>query len=95
MCQYFSKTEYQYSQALKQAAKEAFKNNMYHHHTMKTGAYLSNRECSVQERVYYILPELKLRKDFPAVYFVNTNQYYSLNENLANYQMIFKIFSRS
>ena len=36
MCQYFSKTEDRCSQAMKQAAKEAFKNNMYHHDTMKT-----------------------------------------------------------
>ena len=38
MCQYFSKTE----------------NNMHHHDIMKTiaKAYLSNRECSVQEAAY-------------------------------------------
>ena len=60
---------------MKQAAKEAFENNMHHHDTMKTiaKAYLSNRECSVQEAVYHILPELKLRRIFPAVYFVNIN----------------------
>ena len=38
-----------------------------------TKAYLSNNECSVQEAVYHILPELKLRRIFLAVYFVNTN----------------------
>ena len=56
---------------MKQAAKEAFENNIHHHHdTMKTiaKAYLSNRECSVLEAVYHILPELKLRRIFPAVY---------------------------
>ena len=59
---------------MKQAAKEAL-NNMHHHDTMKTiaKAYLSNQECSVQEAVYHILPELKLRRIFPAVYYVNTN----------------------
>ena len=31
------------------------------------------RECSVQEAVYHILPELKLSTIFPTVYFVNTN----------------------
>ena len=48
---------------------------MHHHDTMKTiaKAYLSNRECSVQEAVYHILSELKLRRIFPAVCFVNTN----------------------
>ena len=75
MCQYFSKTEDQCSQAMKQTAKEAFENNIHHQDTMKTinKAYLSNRECSVQEAVYHILPELKLRRIFPTVYFVSTN----------------------
>ena len=75
MCQYFSKTEHRCSQATKQAAKEAFENNMHHHDTMKiiAKAYLSNQECHVQEALYHILPELKLRRIFPAVYFVNTN----------------------
>ena len=35
--------------------------------------YLSNRECSVREAVYHILPELKLRRIFPAEYFLNNN----------------------
>ena len=75
LCQYFSKTEDQCSQAMKQAAKEARENNMHHQDTMITiaKAYLSNRKCSVQEAVYHILPELNLRRIFPAVYFVNTN----------------------
>ena len=60
---------------MKQAAKEAYENNMHHRDTMKTiaKAYLNSRECSAQEEVYQILPELKLRRIFPAVYFVNTN----------------------
>ena len=36
-------------------------------------AYLSNRECSVQETVCHVLPELKPKRIFLAVYFVNTN----------------------
>ena len=36
-------------------------------------ACLSNRECPVQEAVYHVLPELKLRSTLPTVYFVNTN----------------------
>ena len=60
---------------MKQAATKTVENNMHHHDTMKTvaKAYLSNREYSVQEAVYPILPELKLRRVFPAVYFFNTN----------------------
>ena len=48
---------------------------MHHYETMKkiVKAYLNNRECSAQETVYHILPELKLRRIFLAVYFVNTN----------------------
>ena len=48
---------------------------MHHHDTMKTIAIaqLNNRQCSVQEAVYHILTELKLRRIFPAVYFVNAN----------------------
>ena len=48
---------------------------MHHYDTMKifAKAYLSSRECSVQEAVYHILPELKLKRIFPAVCFVNTN----------------------
>ena len=56
MCQYFSKTEDQCSQVIKQAAKEAFGNKIHHHEIMKTiaKAYLSNRECSIHEVVYHI-----------------------------------------
>ena len=59
VCQYFSKTEDRCSQAVRQAVKEGFENNMHHQHTMKTiaKAYLSNQECSAQEAVYHILPK--------------------------------------
>ena len=75
MCQYFSKTEVQYKKAMKQAAKEAFENSMHHQDTMKTidKAYLSNWECSIQEIVCHFLPELKLSRIFPAVYFIIKN----------------------
>ena len=36
ICQYFSKTQDQCSQAMKQAGKEAVESNMYPHDTMKT-----------------------------------------------------------
>ena len=38
---------------MKQAAKEAFENNM-HHHDMKTIAKAEAVECSVQEEVHHI-----------------------------------------
>ena len=75
MCQCFSKIKDQSSQAMKEAAKEAFENNMYHNDNLTAIArsYLSDLEGFVQEAVYHILPELKLRRIFPAVNFVNTN----------------------
>ena len=75
MCQYLSKTEDQRSQTMKQAAKEAFENNIHHHDTVKTiaNAYFSSRACSVQEAVHHILPELNLSKICIVVYFVGTN----------------------
>ena len=36
-------------------------------------AFLSHRQCSLQEAVYQVLPELMLRKCFPGVVFANTN----------------------
>ena len=53
MCKYFPKIEDRCSQVIKQAAKAAFENNMQHHDTMETiaKAYLSNRDCYVQEAV--------------------------------------------
>ena len=75
MCSYFSKSEDKCSFAMKQAAREAFDNKLDQFNTMKNilKAYTSNRECSVQEAVYHILPELHLRRVFPGVQFVNTN----------------------
>ena len=98
----FQKLKVNVQKSWKKATKEDFGNNMHHGDTMKTitKAYLSNLECSVQEAVYHILPELKLRRIFPAVYFVNTNlpeerfQVLIPEKNLANYQTIAQIFSR-
>ena len=64
LCQYISKTQAQCSQAMKQAVKETFEGNMLHHGTMIAKACLSNWEYLVQEAVYHILLELKLRKIF-------------------------------
>ena len=84
--------------------KEAHENNMHHHDAMKTiaKAYLSSRKYLVQEAVYQNLPELKLRRIFPAVYFVNTNLpeervqvLLSEKKNSLNYQIIAQIFSRN
>ena len=36
-------------------------------------AYATKKECSVQEAVYLVMPELWLRKTFPKVLFLNSN----------------------
>ena len=75
MCSYFSKFEDECSLAMRQAAKEAFENNLSNYKTIQgiALAYVNKRECSVQETVYHVLPELHLRKISPGVYFDNSN----------------------
>ena len=71
LCQCISKTQAQCSQAMKQAAKETLEGSMHHLCTMTAKACLSNWEYLVQEAVYYILLELKLRRISPALCIVN------------------------
>ena len=75
MCAYFSKSEDETSEAMKQAAKEAFNSNKTNIEQMRSIAlvYDNKRECSVQEAVYILMPELWLRKTFPGVIFANSN----------------------
>ena len=51
MCAYFSKSEDEVSEAMKQAAKEAFNSNKTNIEQMRSiaRAYATKRECSVQE----------------------------------------------
>ena len=60
---------------MEQAAKEASTLNLNAFEQMKaiSKAYSSKRECSVQEAVYHVMPELWLRKTFPGVIFANSN----------------------
>ena len=75
MCIYFSKSEDECSQSMKQAAKQASEMNLSCYERMKSiaRAYITSRECSVQEAVYHVMPELWLRKTFPGVVFANSN----------------------
>ena len=75
MCAYFSKSEDESTEAMKQAAKEAMKSNISAYEQMKfiARAYITKRECSIQEAVYHVMPELWLRKSYPTVIFINTN----------------------
>ena len=60
---------------MKQAAKEDLSASETEFETLKATAkaYSTKRECSVQEAVYHILPELWLRKIFPKVIILNSN----------------------
>ena len=75
MCAYFSKAEDKTSETMKQAAKEALSASKTEFEIMKAiaKAYSTKRECSVQEAVYHILPELWLQKIFAKVIFLNSN----------------------
>ena len=72
--QFFSKTEDRFSQAMKQAAKEAFENNMHHHDTMKTtvNGYLTNREFFSGGSLPYFA-RIEAKENLSSWYFVNTN----------------------
>ena len=48
-----------------------------------TLVFLSHRQCSVQEAVYQVMPELWLRKCFPGVIFANTNMPESVIESVS------------
>ena len=75
VCSYFTKDETECSQAIMNAAKEAKKENLSVRDSLKRigGAFLSTREVSSQECVYRCMPELWLRKIFPATVFVSTD----------------------
>lgn len=75
MCAYFSKCENETSEAMKQAAREAATSGCSYREQMKmiARAFTTKRQCSVQEAVYILMPELWLRKTFPVVVFANSN----------------------
>ena len=74
MCSYFSKTETESSLAMKKASEESENLNLSFQDKMKelVLAFLSHRQCSLQEAVYQVMPELWLRKCFPGIVFANT-----------------------
>ncbi|XP_057292445.1 uncharacterized protein LOC130621150 [Hydractinia symbiolongicarpus] len=73
MCSYFSKSENESSLAMKKAAEESENLNLPDRMRKLALAFLSHRQCSLQEAVYQVLPELWLRKCFPGIVFANTN----------------------
>jgi len=75
MCAYLSKSEDESTEAMKQAAKEAYENGKTIQERMKliSKAYRTQREMSIQEAVSIVLPEIWLRKTSPGVIFANSN----------------------
>lgn len=75
MCAYLSKTEDESSEAMKKAASQALETGDTLFKQMKSiaNAYRNHREMSVQEAVAITMPEIWLRKTFPAVVFANSN----------------------
>ena len=77
MCAYLSKSEDESSEAMKQAAREAYELGKPVCERMKSvenkRVYRTHREMSVQEAVTVALPELWLRKTCPTVVFANSN----------------------
>ena len=75
MCAYLSKSEDESSEAMKQAAREAYESGKLVCERMKSvaRAYRTHREMSVQEAVTIALPELWLRKTCPTTVFANSN----------------------
>ena len=75
MGSYLSKQEDECSQAMKQAFNESLERGVGSYEQMKSvaHAYVSKCECSLQEAVYQVMPELWLRKVFPGVLYANSN----------------------
>ena len=75
MCCYFSRTENETLEAMKQAAKEAHALGKTNLEKMRTVARASStkRKCSVQKAVCLVMSELWLRKALPEVIFLNSN----------------------
>ena len=75
MCAYLSKSEDESSEAMEQAAREAYESGKPVCERMKSvaRAYRTHREMSVQIGVTIALPELWLRKTCPTVVFANSN----------------------
>ena len=70
---FFSKSEDEWTQAMSEAVKDAFKKNLDNNEKMETVAYAYTNKikCSIQKCVYYILSGSCLRKTSPGVVFCN------------------------
>ena len=75
MCECLSKLEDEYSHAMQEGRRYIFSKNLGSCNQIKsiTHAYKNNRERSVQECIYHVLPGQWLRKNLPSFIFANSN----------------------
>ena len=75
MCAYLSKSEDESSEAMKQAAREAYESGKPVFERMKyvARAYRNIEKCLYKKPLPLFLPELWLRKTYPTVVFANSN----------------------
>ena len=75
MCAYFSKSEDESSETMKQATMKIMKTNGDSYEQMEaiSRASKTKTECSVQEAFDHIMPELWVRKSYSRVIFANSN----------------------
>ena len=73
MCAYISKAEDETSKSMKQAVKESPTRNKLDYKKIKpiARAYVTKRECSIEEAVYLAMLALWLHKEFPQVILLN------------------------
>ena len=73
MCAYISKAEDELSKSMKQAVKVSPTRNKSDYKKIKpiARAYVTKRECSIEEAVYLAMLALWLHKEFPQVILLN------------------------
>ena len=73
MCAYISKAEDETSKSMKQAVKESPTRNKSDYKKIKptARAYVTKRECTIEEAVYLAMLALWLHKEFPQVILLN------------------------
>ena len=75
MCAYLSKSENECTVAMKQAVRDASEKELNNYEQTKfvANAYISKRECTIQQCVYLVSPGQWLRKTLSDVIFASSN----------------------
>lgn len=90
---YFSKAKDEASEATKQAGEDVINGKISNFERMKTicKVYATKKECSVQEARYLVISELWLRKIFPKVLILNSNNSEKRGRKFQNEEEIDKL----